>query len=184
MRTEISTRPEQCSGLGTYTTLDVSACDHQILPKVSDRCAAILCHDDGILDAHPEVIGNIDSGLHGHNTPGDKRCVGVRRETRVLMELESNTMAKSKTVFCQLATEGCICQMPGRLDKFQLDSIFKYLHVFDQPLRRDEGRKRRSRLNRLQLCNRGYVRAQTRASVHGVLQEATLPYQPTGWSIQ
>ena len=91
---------------------NVLARDHQVFAKISDRRAAILSHDDRILDAHPEVISNIDPGLHSHDIPGYERCIGVRRETGVLMDLESDTvakpMAKSKTVLCQLGTDSGI----------------------------------------------------------------------------
>jgi len=91
---------------------NVLARDHQVFAKISDRRAAILSHDDRILDAHPEVISNIDTRLHSHDIPGRERCIGVWRETGVLMDLESDTvakpMAKSKTVLCQLGTDSGI----------------------------------------------------------------------------
>src|ERR1035437_2537995 len=94
------------------TFWNVLARDHQVFAKISDRRAAILSHDDRILDAHPEVIGNIDTGLHSHDIPGYERCIGVRRETGVLMDLESDTVAKtvakSKPVLCQLGTDSGI----------------------------------------------------------------------------
>src|SRR5664280_3497737 len=84
------------------TFWNVLARDHQVLAEISDRRAAILSHDDRILDAHPEVIGNVDTRLHSHDIPGYERCIGVWRETRILMDLEPDTvakpMAKSKTV--------------------------------------------------------------------------------------
>src|SRR5664280_178705 len=94
------------------TFWNVLARDHQVFAKISDRRAAILSHDHRVLDAHPEVIRNINTGLHRHDIPGHKCCIGVRRETGVLMDLESDTvtkpMAKSKTVLCQLGTDSGI----------------------------------------------------------------------------
>src|SRR5450756_758149 len=91
---------------------NVLAHNYQVLAEISDRCAAVLFHDDRILDAHPEVIGTIDTRLHSHDIPGRERCIGVWRETRILMDLEPDTVAeavaKSKTVLCQLGTDSGI----------------------------------------------------------------------------
>src|SRR5690348_18313724 len=67
----------------------------KLLGEAAEVAQSLLANDDEVLDPHPELTGQIDPRLDRDDLAGLQHVVGAARQTRALVHLESDTVAKA-----------------------------------------------------------------------------------------
>src|SRR5262249_55282252 len=64
----------------------------RIFGSQGQRATAVLGDDDGVLDAHAAVFGEVDPGLHGDDVAGGERSIALRPDPRPLVDVEADAV--------------------------------------------------------------------------------------------
>ena len=67
--------------------------DRRQLGGVGERSATVGGDDDGVLDAHAAVLGEVDAGLDGDDVAGGERSIAGRGHPGPLVDLEADAVA-------------------------------------------------------------------------------------------